>query len=124
VVPASMMTRERFGWGIVFHDKWHPSFELFGTPHALLTKFEDPHRCRPVRSSAFFTNAHREPLNAVAAWRSPADRSWFQVCRRTSSNAFVAQATMWYGSRQSAAFGGRALNHGVDPLGAVGGDMR
>ena len=65
--------------------------------------------CRPVRSSAFFTNAHREPLNAVAAWRSPAERSWFQVCRRTSSNAFVAQATMWKGSRQSAAFGARAL---------------
>ena len=51
-------------------------------------------RCHPVRSRGFFTSAQRDPLNVAAARLSPLERSWFQVCRRTSSSALVAQATI------------------------------
>ena len=66
-------------------------------------------RCSGVRSLEFSTSAHRVRFSSAVVAASPPVRSWFQVCRRTWSNALVAQATMWKGSRHSAASGARSV---------------
>src|SRR5436190_11229792 len=67
-------------------------------------------RCLSVRCSGLRHTAHRAPLSVTAAsvrLPVPPPRAAFHTCRRTLSNAPVAQAIRWYGSRQRIACGAR-----------------